>query len=224
MPVGDLKICVHHVCQAMSHDAAELPLEQDKAYRLRVLNEFFSKRDEPSGVPAGSSSHLRAGIGPDGVLHDLAVITKSGYDPLDRFWMDSASFRRKVEAPPNGADMWLYFHCDVSASRPFFYGLVDPPSSPYLGKSFDAPQLLYSVNPKFPSGFRKNRGATALVVVHLTIDTDGVPRQLSVKSSSNPALDKTAIDAVKRYRFKPAMVNGQPFAAQVEVEVHFEVL
>lgn len=219
----DLKICLHGSCQALDRTAVELEGEQSKAYRLRIVKALFAKWNEPNGIPAGASTHLRAGIGPDGTVHDLAAIKGSGYEDLDRSCLDSVSFAGKVEAPPAGADLWLYFYCGVSASHPYTYGLDDLPSSPYLGKAVDAPQLVYSVNPKFPRGFRKYRGFETLVVVHLTVDADGKPQQVSIKRSSNPDFDKCAVDAVKQYRFKPAMLNNQPFAIQVEIEVHFHV-
>jgi protein TonB len=36
-------------------------------------------------------------------------------------------------------------------------------------------------------------------------------------------LDKEAEKAVKNWRFKPAMLNGKPVAAKVQVEVNFRL-
>jgi protein TonB len=36
-------------------------------------------------------------------------------------------------------------------------------------------------------------------------------------------LDEKAVEAVKQYRFKPAMENGKPVAVEMNVEVLFEI-
>ena len=49
------------------------------------------------------------------------------------------------------------------------------------------------------------------VVIDLTVDATGKPTDLKVeKSSSDSSLDANAIKAVSEFRFKPAMLNGQP--------------
>jgi outer membrane biosynthesis protein TonB len=36
-------------------------------------------------------------------------------------------------------------------------------------------------------------------------------------------MNQSAVDAVKRYQFKPAMENGRPVAVYLNVEVNFEI-
>jgi TonB family protein len=36
-------------------------------------------------------------------------------------------------------------------------------------------------------------------------------------------LDQSALDAVRRYRFKPAMRNGEPVPTMVTIEVNFRL-
>jgi protein TonB len=36
-------------------------------------------------------------------------------------------------------------------------------------------------------------------------------------------LDQKALEAVRQYRFKPAMENGHPVPVQVNVEVQFQI-
>jgi protein TonB len=36
-------------------------------------------------------------------------------------------------------------------------------------------------------------------------------------------MDQTALAAIERYRFTPAMRNGEPVAVEVEVEVNFRL-
>ncbi len=44
---------------------------------------------------------------------------------------------------------------------------------------------------------------------------------IRVGQSLGMGLDEKAIEAVSRWRFKPATLNGQPVATQIAVEVDF---
>jgi len=54
------------------------------------------------------------------------------------------------------------------------------------------------------------------------IGPDGVPVSVSVaKSSGSRLLDRAAADAVLRWRFQPAQLNGQPTVGTVMVPIEF---
>jgi protein TonB len=36
-------------------------------------------------------------------------------------------------------------------------------------------------------------------------------------------LDEKAVEAVRQYRFKPGMLNGEPVAVAVNIEVNFHI-
>ena len=58
--------------------------------------------------------------------------------------------------------------------------------------------------------------------VRVTVATDGSVDRLEVaESSGNRHLDRAAMEAVRRWRFSPAMRNGQPVSAQVVIPVDF---
>lgn len=58
------------------------------------------------------------------------------------------------------------------------------------------------------------------VEVLATIGKDGVPRNLRVKSGK-PLLGSAAIAAISRWRYKPAMLNGQPEESLIVITVNF---
>jgi protein TonB len=56
------------------------------------------------------------------------------------------------------------------------------------------------------------------------VGPDGVPSDVRVESSSQSRdLDKAAVEAVRRWRFKPAMRNGQAVAETIVVPVAFKL-
>jgi protein TonB len=57
-------------------------------------------------------------------------------------------------------------------------------------------------------------------MVHMMIDTQGIPRDLTIVRSRGAALDQSALNAVSQYRFKPSLdATGVPVAMPINVEV-----
>jgi len=65
-----------------------------------------------------------------------------------------------------------------------------------------------------------NQAATVVLLV--TIGADGSVRDVSVAQSAGPELDAAAIAALLRWKFKPALRDGQPFEARVRIPFRFE--
>ena len=60
------------------------------------------------------------------------------------------------------------------------------------------------------------------VVIRLTIGAEGRPTQYQVvESSRQPALDASALEAVKTWQFEPATRAGQPVVSHLNVPVTF---
>jgi TonB family protein len=54
-----------------------------------------------------------------------------------------------------------------------------------------------------------------LVVVYGQINTEGKLDQLSVKDSPDARLNQPVLDALQRWTFRPAQLNGAPVAVKV---------
>ena len=85
-----------------------------------------------------------------------------------------------------------------------------------------APKLLQSSEPDFTPSARALK-YQAKVLVDFIVGTDGIPSKLAVKHAAGLGLDEVAIVAVERYRFSPAMKNGEPVAVELNVEVNFQI-
>ena len=60
--------------------------------------------------------------------------------------------------------------------------------------------------------------------VQVDVGADGVPINVTVAASSQSRdLDRAALDAVRRWRFRPAQRDGQPVAGTVVVPIEFKL-
>lgn len=67
-------------------------------------------------------------------------------------------------------------------------------------------------------------GIEGTVQVQVDIGPDGVPTSVALASGSgHRELDRAAMDAVRRWRFRPAMANGQPTAGRITVPIQFSM-
>jgi TonB family protein len=58
-------------------------------------------------------------------------------------------------------------------------------------------------------------------VLKMIVEADGSTSHIRVVNGLGIGLDEKAIEAVKKWKFKPAMLKGKPVAVEVAVEVDF---
>jgi protein TonB len=91
-----------------------------------------------------------------------------------------------------------------------------------IGGGVSAPVLIYQVEPEFSEEARKAKVA-GNVLVNLWVGTDGLPSHVRVLRGVGMGLDEKAVEAVKQYKFRPAMENGKPVLVELNVEVNFQI-
>ncbi|UCD17557.1 MAG: TonB family protein [Candidatus Zixiibacteriota bacterium] len=83
------------------------------------------------------------------------------------------------------------------------------------------PEIIYQVTPEYPSDARDS-GIEGSVRIKVLVDNDGsVVKVLVGESSGETALDRSALEAVENFRFKPALQGGKPVMVWVEIPVEF---
>jgi TonB family protein len=60
-------------------------------------------------------------------------------------------------------------------------------------------------------------------LVSFIVDQQGMPKNIRIIQSLDTGLDQNAMDAVAKYRFKPAMRNGEPVSVVLTSEVNFQL-
>ena len=77
--------------------------------------------------------------------------------------------------------------------------------------------------PRYPRNAVR-AGIEGTVQVQVDVGPDGVPTSVALASGSgNRELDRAAIEAVRRWRFRPAMANGEPTVGRVTVPIQFSM-
>jgi periplasmic protein TonB len=91
-----------------------------------------------------------------------------------------------------------------------------------VGGGVSAPKAIYSPDPEYSEEARKAK-YQGVCVLWMVVGPDGRPRDIKVSRSLGLGLDEKAIDAVKTWKFEPAMKDGRPVAVEITVQVDFHL-
>lgn len=96
-----------------------------------------------------------------------------------------------------------------------------PPKVVRVGGNISAPALLRRVNPVYPDLAREAR-VQGVVILEAHVDIRG--RVAAVKVlRGQPLLDEPAIAAVRQWRYRPLLLNGEPTEFVLTVTVNFQL-
>ena len=93
------------------------------------------------------------------------------------------------------------------------------PQAIRVSTSVQSAKLIHKVVPVYPS-IAKHAGVSGVVKIEAIIGRDGNIRKLEVHSG-HPLLIRPAMDAVKQWRYRPTILNGEPVEVLTQVEVRF---
>jgi protein TonB len=92
----------------------------------------------------------------------------------------------------------------------------------HVGGGVSAPEVIFKVDPEFSEEARRAK-FMGVVTVNLIVDAAGRPQNVHIVRGVGMGLDQKALEAVRQYRFKPAIENGKPVLVQVNIEVQFQI-
>ena len=93
----------------------------------------------------------------------------------------------------------------------------------HIGGGVSAPSLIYKVEPNYTEEARKSK-IQGVVILYVEIDPTGTPSNIKVTRHLDAGLDDKAIEAVKKWKFKPGMRNGQAVTVAASIEINFRLL
>jgi len=85
-----------------------------------------------------------------------------------------------------------------------------------------APRAIFKPDPEYSPEARQAK-YQGTVVVSVIVGADGKAHAVHVERSLGMGLDEKAVEAVRQWRFEPALKDGKPVAVAVSVEVNFHL-
>lgn len=118
-------------------------------------------------------------------------------------------------APPKVA-------ADGTSGMSSILGMVKPaqPEAAFHSSSITSPVLIKQVAPQFPSFARQMHIQSDRVVLNGTVEKNGTVSNIKVVRGKQVFVGP-AVNAVKEWKYKPAMLNGEPTPSTVEIVVNF---
>jgi len=95
------------------------------------------------------------------------------------------------------------------------------PSRIRVGGNVQAASLVHQMMPVYPP-IAKTAHISGTVILHAIIGKDGTVQNLEYVSGP-PLLMKSAMDAVRQWRYKPTMLNGEPVEVDTTISVVFSL-
>ena len=92
----------------------------------------------------------------------------------------------------------------------------------HVGGAVKPPVPVFTPDPEFSEEARKAK-FSGNVEVYLWVDEQGNPSHIKVARGVGMGLDEKAVEAVRQYKFKPAMQNGKPVKVDLYIEVNFQI-
>lgn len=133
---------------------------------------------------------------------------------VEESWALKSLPRQKLQKPKDPPQVAELAPLETPSSE--IMRKVDRPD--FFGNGESAPVLLYSQYADYTPSRAGDKGACQ---VSLVVDEHGLPQNLRVLKGIDPGLDLSAMLAVERYRFFPAIKHDKPVPAAVVVRVDF---
>jgi len=93
----------------------------------------------------------------------------------------------------------------------------------HVGGGISAPVALNDVEAEFSDEARRAK-YQGVVLVGLIVDAQGNPQNIHIVRPLGMGLDEKAIEAIRKYKFKPAMKDGKiPVPVPITIEVNFRL-
>lgn len=92
-----------------------------------------------------------------------------------------------------------------------------------MGKAVTMPRSIYAPNPSYTESARRAK-VSGDVLLQIVVGSDGRVKEAKVLRSLEPSLDASALEAVRTWKFEPAVKDGHPVALRIQVSTSFRSL
>jgi TonB family protein len=146
----------------------------------------------------------------DGTLNGLKLAESSGDPVADQAALDAITNSAPFAALPaefKGESLAVRCRMDVFLANT---------------NGVTPPRLIQNIEPEFSDEARRKK-IEGVVTLSLVVDTEGQPTDVQVVTPLGHGLDEKAVEAVKQWRFQPAMKDGNPISTKINVQVNFHL-
>ena len=84
------------------------------------------------------------------------------------------------------------------------------------------PKVIYKIEPQYTKEAARKK-IQGMVLLTLTVDADGIAKDINIIRGIDAGLDRNAVAAVAQWRFQPASQGNVPVPVRAHVEVHFQL-
>jgi protein TonB len=92
----------------------------------------------------------------------------------------------------------------------------------HVGGRVSSPRAVYDPEPEYSEEARRSK-YQGVVVLRVVIGPDGRPQDIRVARTLGMGLDEKAMEAVRQWRFQPALMDNQPVPVLVDIEINFRL-
>ena len=160
-------------------------------------------------------------VSPDGRARALQVVRGLGHG-LDQNALVAVRDWHFVPATVNGRPIEATTQVDVefSLKNAELNELIANDMATRIGPGVTPPQVVHRADPVYPANTAspKREGS---VVLDAVIPENGIPHVIRVIRSLDWQFDEIAINALKEWRFSPAIKDGEPVKVRMNVAVEF---
>lgn len=100
---------------------------------------------------------------------------------------------------------------------------LDPNAPLRIGGKISRPEILHQVKPELTDEARGHPGFNGVVVLEAVIDKEGRTRNLRVLKGLPWGLDRSAVNTVQAWTFKPATFDGEPVPVWYVLTINYQV-
>jgi TonB family protein len=219
-----LIIAAAALCVTLSLAAIQNPA-QTHAGRL------FGRVYDPSGAPitnaavtiynSGTNARLTVRSNEVGVF-DFAVVPAGEYE-LQTSAPGFEAFRIRAVTVEANQEVNLNVMTVTAAAAAAAVNAAPGVQAPAAPSAASRPKLLRRVPPVYPAGL-KEKGIGGTVMLDAVIGADGTPKNLRVANDNvDSELARAAVEAVRQWRYEPAVVNGLASEARIVIPITFTV-
>ena len=85
-----------------------------------------------------------------------------------------------------------------------------------------SPYLVHTTGIQLPSSFSPIVAGDSEVVLTLTVDEEGKAQNIQLVKSTNPVIGERVVDAVQKFRWRPATLDKQPVPLDLTLNVEVQ--